>query len=76
MPWIEHDYSSLHEQFNMLTIKQLHLRNGLCFVYNFLNGSIFPQLSTLLPTRTVLYLITRPRVLREFDYDTATYGYL
>ena len=56
----------------MLTIKQLHMRNDLCFVNKILNGSIWSQLRTLFPTRTVPYLIRRPRVLSEFDYDTST----
>ena len=35
-----------------------------------------PQLGMLLENWNVPYLIRRPRVLREFEYDTATYGHL
>ena len=53
MPWNGKDYSRLYEHFNMLTIKQLHLRNYLCFVYKILNGSICHQFSKLFSNRTV-----------------------
>ena len=76
MSWIDHDYTSLYEQFKVLKVKQLHLRNDLCFMFKVLKGSVCPQLRSLFPSRSLTYSIRRPRILKEFNYDSVAYGFL
>ena len=70
LPWMDQDYSSLYEQFNFLTVKQLHLSNDHCFMFKVLNGSVCPQLRTLLPSWPLSYSIRRPGLLKDVNYGS------
>ena len=75
MAWIDHDYTPLYEQFNMMTIKQLHARNDLCLMYKVLNGMCNNFLVSQLFTRRVIHYGTRrPRLLKEKRY-ASSYGW-
>ena len=78
--WIDHDYSSLYEQFKVLKVEKLHLHNDLFLMFKVLNGSVCPQSRELCPSRTLSHSIRKPRLLREInydrDYDSVAYGFL
>ena len=46
MSWIDQHYASLYEQFKVLKVKQLHLRNELCFMLKVFKGSACPHIIT------------------------------
>ena len=37
--WIDRDYAAFYEQFNMMTVRQLQVRNDLCLIYKIVNGT-------------------------------------